>query len=85
MGSVEGGAVVGRRLTTLPTKATHELAKKASLLEKCARKAEGSVVLGADLVVTLEGAVPLCLWPNSTALSVTPHLLFFLSLSPPII
>ena len=30
-GSVEGGAVVGRRLTTLPTKATHELAKKASL------------------------------------------------------
>ena len=31
-GSVEGGAVVGRRLTTLPTKVTHELAKKASLL-----------------------------------------------------
>ena len=40
-------------------------------------------MLGADLVVTLEGAVPLCLWPNSTALSVTPHLLFFLSLSLP--
>ena len=33
MGSVEGGVVVGRRLRTLHTKATHELAKESCYME----------------------------------------------------
>ena len=73
MGSVEGGAVVGRRLTTLPTKATHEPTKATQYM----KAVEGSVVLGGDPVVTLEGAVPL---PKLySTVTVFLHLLFLLS------
>ena len=76
-GSVEGGGVVGRRLTTLPTKESLTN-RRRRLCTSAVEGREGWVVLGGDPVVTLEGAVPLAKLYSTTD---SPSLLTLLPLS----